>query len=207
MLNFLFSDPFSFVIWAVAMLVAISVHEAAHAWMAERLGDPTAKLQGRLTLNPLAHLDPIGTLMILLFRFGWGKPVPVDEYNLRYPRRDEALISLAGPASNLVSASLLAILTRITSFYFWLIPIIVLSVSLAIFNLIPIHPLDGGKILVGLLPHRLADEVEGVLNQYGFILLIFLVFPFFGGNSPAISLISPIINTILQILLPNLPLV
>jgi Zn-dependent protease len=207
MLNFLFSDPFSFIVWAVAMLVAISVHEAAHAWMAERLGDPTAKLQGRLTLNPLAHLDPVGTLMILFFRFGWGKPVPVDEYNLRYPKRDAALISLAGPASNLVLASLLAILTRITSFDFWLIPIIVLSVSLAIFNLIPIHPLDGGKILVGLLPHRLADEVEEVLNQYGFILLIFLVFPFFGGTSPAISLISPIINLILTWLLPGTPLV
>jgi Zn-dependent protease len=207
MLNFLFSDPFSFVIWAVAMLVAISVHEAAHAWMAERLGDPTAKLQGRLTLNPLAHLDPIGTLMILLFRFGWGKPVPVDEYNLRYPRRDAALISLAGPASNLVLASLLAILTRITSFDFWLIPIIVLSVSLAIFNLIPIHPLDGGKILVGLLPHQLADDVEKVLNQYGLILLILLVFPLFGGSSPAIGLISPIINLILTWLLPGTPLV
>jgi Zn-dependent protease len=207
MLNFLFSDPFSFIVWAVAMLVAISVHEAAHAWMAERLGDPTAKLQGRLTLNPLAHLDPVGTLMILFFRFGWGKPVPVDEYNLRYPKRDAALISLAGPASNLVLASLLAILTRITSFDFWLIPIIVLSVSLAIFNLIPIHPLDGGKILVGLLPHQLADDVEKVLNQYGLILLILLVFPLFGGSSPAIGLISPIINLILTWLLPGTPLV
>ncbi|MFH1840732.1 MAG: site-2 protease family protein [Candidatus Shapirobacteria bacterium] len=204
MLNFLFSDPFSFVIWAVALLAAIAVHEAAHAWAAEQLGDPTAKLQGRLTLNPLAHLDPIGTLMILFFRFGWGKPVPIDEYNLRYPRRDAALISLAGPASNLILATILAVATRgIQGLQGLLEPIIILSVSLAIFNLIPIHPLDGGKILVGFLPHRLADDVENILQQYGLILMIMLVVPFWGGTSPAISLISPLINLILNLLLPG----
>lgn len=204
MINFLFSNPVSFLIWAIALLVAITVHEAAHAWAANRLGDPTAKLQGRLTLNPLAHLDPIGTMMMLFFRFGWGKPVPVDEYNLRYPRRDNALISLAGPASNLLLAILLAGIIRLSSAW-WLTPIIVLSVSLAIFNLIPVHPLDGGKILVGFLPHRLANEVEEVLHRYGLILMVLLVVPFFGGTSPAITLISPIINLILGILLPEIP--
>jgi Zn-dependent protease len=202
MLNFLFSDPFSFIIWAVAMLVAISVHEAAHAWAADRLGDPTAKLQGRLTLNPLAHLDPIGTAMILFFRFGWGKPVPVDEYNLRYPRRDSALISLAGPVSNLLLAMMLAGVNQgllgVQGLQGVLEPVIILSVSLAIFNLLPVHPLDGGKILAGLLPDRLAREVGEILDQYSFILIIFLIFPFFGGSSPAIAIISPVINLILS---------
>jgi len=215
MLQYLFTNPFEFVIWAAALLVAVTVHEFAHAWTADRLGDPTARLAGRVTFNPLAHLDPIGTLMLLLFRFGWGKPVPMDPFNLRNPRRDAAVISFAGPAANLTLATIFSVFIRISHLFLGstsilietvLLPLIFLSIMLAIFNLIPIHPLDGGKVLVGLLPREHAYKVDAVLKQYGFIILIFLIFPFF-GFSPIIAIISPIINLILTILLPGTPLV
>lgn len=190
--------------------------------MSDRLGDPTARLAGRVTLNPLAHLDPIGTLLplFLLFTgspiiFGWGKPVPFDPYNLRNPRRDAALISFSGPAANLVLATFLSIMIRIghlalgpTGFIAeaLLAPVVALNVMWALFNLIPIHPLDGGKVLIGLLPHDLAYKWDDVLNQYGFIILLFLIFPFFGA-SLVITFLSPIIRLILAILLPGSPLV
>src|SRR3972149_9102924 len=202
MLNTLFANPFLFVIWIAALLIAITIHEFAHAWMADRLGDPTPRMQKRLTLNPLAHLDPIGTVMLLIFRFGWGKPVQFDPYNLENPRRDAALISFAGPLSNLILALLLSLIARITLSPVLFLPFIFLNVALAVFNLIPIHPLDGGKILVGLLPQEGAHEFDRFLNRYGIILLIFLVFPVFGGASPVSLIISPVINFILNLLLP-----
>lgn len=208
MLDLLFNNPLSFFIFIGSLLITIDVHEFAHAWMADKLGDPTPRLAGRLTLNPLAHLDPLGTLALLLTRFGWGKPVPIDPYNLRYPKRDAALISLAGPASNLILATILALILKtplISPFLNFLIsffyPIIVLNVSLAIFNLLPIPPLDGSKILVGFLPHDIGWSVEESLNQYGIFLLILLLFPLFGQSSLASIFISPIINLILNLLL------
>ena len=214
MLQYLFTNPFSFAIWAAALLVAVTVHEFAHAWTADHLGDPTARLAGRVTLNPLAHLDPIGTLMLLIFRFGWGKPVPIDPFNLRNPRRDTAVISFAGPAADLVLALILSLIIRLSHLFLSsaiiiqtiLLPFITLSVILAIFNLIPIHPLDGGKVLIGLLPRENAYKIDIFLNRYGFFILIFLIFPFF-GTSPIIAIISPIINLILSLLIPNAPLV
>jgi len=176
-------------IWLLALIVAISIHEFSHAAIADYLGDPTARLAGRKTLNPLAHLDPIGTLMLLFFKFGWGKPVPVDPFNLQNPRRDQALVSLAGPASNLILAFLLSLVLRFlissTIASVWLVvflPIIFLNVVLAIFNLIPIGPLDGFKIVLGVLPEKLAREWAGT-EPYGLIILLMLVFLPLGGFS------------------------
>ena len=215
MLAYLFTNPFTFFVWISAILVAITVHEFAHAWMSNRLGDPTAKLAGRVTLNPLAHLDPLGTLMLLIFRFGWGKPVPFDPFNLRNPRRDAALISFAGPAANLIFAFFLAMVIRLGHLLLGpqvflmeaiLIPFITIALILAIFNLIPIHPLDGGKILTGLLPEKLAYQADEFLGRWGFLIIIFLIFPFFGFSIVS-TIIFPIINFISSLILPTTPLI
>ena len=145
---------------AIALVVVISVHEAAHAFVAHKLGDDTAKNQGRLTLNPLAHLDPIGTLMIFVAHFGWGKPVPVNPYNFKDPVKDSALVSLAGPASNFATALLCSIPLK---YFGGAMPVAVsnilwtvtdLSILLGIFNLLPFPPLDGSKIFAVFVPHK-----------------------------------------------------
>lgn len=219
MLGELSTNPLGFLFWLIALIVAITIHEFAHAYAAERLGDPTPRLMGRLTLNPLSHLDPIGTLMLLIARFGWGKPVVFDPFNLRNPRRDAAIISVAGPVSNFILALLCSILLRIFFTYhvslitsqlnvltYFLVallqPIIVLNVVLAVFNLVPIHPLDGFKIVGGILPKEYASQWQE-LEPYGMIFLIFLIFPIFGGSSPIHNIISPVINFIISILLPS----
>lgn len=211
MLTQLLSSPFSLIYWLLAFGISLSVHEAAHAFMADRLGDPTARLNGRLTLNPLAHIDPLGTLMLFFFRFGWGKPVPIDPYNLREPRRDTGLVSLAGPASNLILATILSLVLRLLPLYsslltIFLVPVIILNVSWAVFNLLPLHPLDGGKILVGFLPKEISLSVENFLQEYSLILLIFIIFPIF-GYSVLSSVVWPIVNFILNLLLPQIPLI
>lgn len=202
--------PFSFKLFqfffvALSLLVALVIHEFAHGWMADKLGDPTARHQGRLSLNPLAHLDPLGTLAILLTGFGWGKPVLFDPFNLKNPRRDAALIGLAGPLSNLLLAIVCGILLHIFSLPLLLtvtlISIVQFNLMLGIFNLIPIHPLDGGKILIGFLPRDLAYEYNAVLSQYGLLILLFLVFPF-TGTSPVSLFLSPILRFLMNILIP-----
>lgn len=210
MLTQLFSNPLALIYWLIAFGISLSVHEAAHAWMADRLGDPTARLAGRLTLNPLAHLDPIGTLMLLFAHFGWGKPVPIDAYNLRQPRRDSGLISLAGPAANFILAILLSLILHLSYVFpfiaLLLTPIIYLNISWGVFNLLPVHPLDGSHVLVGFLPRETAEKVEQILEEYGLILLLFIIFPFF-GKSLVNMIIEPIINLILSLLLPGMPLI
>lgn len=194
----------SFVIWAIVLVIAITVHEFAHAYAADRLGDPTPRSQGRLTLNPLAHLDPLGTVALLIFHFGWGKPVQFDPYNLRDPRRDSAIISLAGPASNIVLAVVISLLLNNLALSPLLIAIcsslITINIILAIFNLVPVYPLDGEKILLALLPPRLATEYSGVMRQYGTIILILMIFPIF-GYSPISALITPIISFVTNLLI------
>lgn len=210
MLGELFNNPFAFFSWLIALVIAITIHEFSHALAADRLGDPTPRVQGRLTLNPLAHLDPLGTLMLLIARFGWGKPVIFDPFNLRNPRRDAAIISLAGPISNMLLATVLSLLLRgllSTPYdmiaYIIIRPIIVMNVFLAIFNLVPIHPLDGFKIVGGILPSDYARQWQE-LEGYGMIFLLFLVFPVFGGVSPISRVISPVINFFLSLLLPGI---
>jgi Zn-dependent protease len=210
----LFNNPVEFFGVLIAFLAAITVHEFAHAWTSDRLGDPTAKLMGRLSLNPIAHLDLFGTLMILFAPFGWAKPVQVDPFNFRHPKKDMALTSLAGPTANLLFALALAIFYQFsTQFLLFNNAIgtllslvlrlaIIMNVNLAIFNLIPIHPLDGFAIVRGILPDRYARQWQE-LEPYGIIFLIFLVFPILGRVSPISQFISPIINTILSILLPT----
>lgn len=202
MIDLLFSDPRAFFIIFPGLLVAITIHEFAHAFIADKLGDPTPRYQGRVTLNPLAHLHPIGTLAILLTRFGWGNPVPFDPYNLKEPIRDTALISIAGPISNLLMASALALVLRagfiperwIAESIF---EVLVINIVLAIFNLIPVAPLDGSKIITAFLPKHTALEYEDFMQKYGMIILIFLIIPF-GGISIASQLIWPVIKFIVE---------
>ncbi len=203
MLSTLIGNPTLFFVWLASLLIAITVHEAAHAFAADRLGDPTPRLQGRLTLNPLAHLDPLGTVLLLIMRFGWGKPVQFDPYNLTNPRRDAALISFAGPLSNLIMATLASVIIRFLTPY-WsplLYPFVFMNVGLAIFNLVPVHPLDGAKIVTGLLPTDLAAEWQIIMNRYGTLILLLLVLPFW-GTSPILSIVNPIVDFILNLLLP-----
>jgi len=205
----------------IAFLIAITIHEAAHAWMSYRLGDPTAKIQGRLTLNPIAHIDLYGTVIIPLvltfigspFVFGWAKPVMFDPYNLKNPRKDSALISLAGPASNILLAILISLILHLTGSYVlgasivkFLIQIMTINTVLAIFNLIPIHPLDGGKIFLGLLPEKDAHEADMFLHRYGTLILLMLIFPIWQGTSPISYFLYPAVNFVLNILLWGLPL-
>ncbi|MBS4007968.1 MAG: site-2 protease family protein [Clostridium sp.] len=165
-----------------ALLLAITFHEAAHAFMAYRLGDPTAKDQGRLTLNPLKHLDPLGTLALLIFRFGWAKPVPVNPMYFRGDRRRGMfLVGLAGPATNFMLAflSMFVLLTSPLTLEGHLGNIIVqvywYNVLLGIFNLLPLPPLDGSKVFSYFLPRQTAYKL-GQLDQYGPLILILLIF-------------------------------
>jgi len=209
MLNLFFQNPFEFLLIAGLLVMAISFHEFSHALLADRLGDPTARIAGRLTLNPFAHLDPIGTLLLFVVGFGWGRPVPFDPFNLRDPKRDSALISFAGPASNLIMAIVSSVLLRFTNHLPLILSInlfellslfIYFNVILAIFNLIPVHPLDGFKVVAGLIPPKYYHDWLA-LEPYGMIFLLLLIFPFF-GNSPVFTIVQPVVNFILSFLLP-----
>lgn len=165
-----------------AVLWAISFHEFCHGWVAYRLGDPTAKSAGRLTLNPLAHFDIVGALMLLVFHFGWAKPVPIDPRYFTKPKRDMLLVSIAGIAGNILSAFIAGMLLRFIPGPFMAVPalgrvmilMVYINVGLAIFNLIPIPPLDGSKLIYPLIPK---DWMKGwfYLERYGVFLLLFLV--------------------------------
>jgi len=161
------------------LAVCISVHEAAHAWVAYKLGDPTAKMAGRVSLNPMRHLDVLGTFMIFIAHFGWGKPVPFNYNNLKHPCRDSALIAIAGPLSNLVTALLIAIVIRYVhpplAIEGALSAIYSLSIILFLFNLIPIAPLDGSKLLGFFIPRSKEDWYQHFLSQGPFFLILLII--------------------------------
>jgi Zn-dependent protease len=202
----LFSDPLETIFRLLAIVIAVTVHEFAHAKMADHLGDPTADALGRVSLDPRAHLDPLGSLLFLLIGFGWGKPVPFDPYNLENPRRDAALISFAGPASNIVMALVATVLVHIIGTEslvgVFLFTFIAINVVLAIFNMLPIAPLDGFKIVGGLMSDDQAREWYS-LERYGIIFLLFFIFPFVGGRSMLEMFVSPVITFVLSLLLPS----
>ena len=199
MLLRLFDQPEVLVLLIPILLFALSFHEFAHGWVANKLGDPTAKYQGRLTLNPVAHLDPVGSLMILFVGFGWAKPVPVDSRYLANPRTDMMKIAFAGPASNLLLAFIGGTLLRIIGFkmdpystifhYFTII-----NISLAVFNMIPIPPLDGSQVFSGIMIRKNPQLVMN-LQMYGpQILLGLILFGMFTGVSIIWIVMSPFVN-------------
>ena len=178
MVEMLFQNPLVFALLAGALVISISIHEFSHAFAAYKLGDATGKRMGRLTLNPKAHLDPVGTIFLLFVGFGWGKPVPFDPRNLKNPKRDAAIISLAGPLSNFILAVILSILLRFITlngiFGLFLYTTILYNLMLGFSNLIPLGPLDGNKIVYGFLPNNLAVQwVE--MQRYGTYILLFLI--------------------------------
>lgn len=176
--------------WLAILLISLSFHEAAHAWAADRLGDPTARHLGRLTLNPLSHIDPIGTIAFPLLAvyvglpvLGWARPVPVNWARLHSPRRDFAMIAAAGPASNVILAAGISLALVLMSaagalsptVHIWLIRAVSLNMLLAVFNMLPIPPLDGGNILSGLVPEWFARGIDQ-LRPFGFLILYGLLF-------------------------------
>lgn len=180
------------------LLFALVFHEFSHGWVAYKLGDPTAKHQGRLTLNPIAHLDPFGSLMILFVGFGWAKPVPVDSRYLANPRVDMMKIAFAGPASNLLLALISGILIRMTGYMGPLTSMLILftqiNISLAVFNMIPIPPLDGSQIFSGLMIRKNPNLVMR-LQMYGpQILMGLILFGMFTGVSIIWAFMRPFVS-------------
>jgi Zn-dependent protease len=192
LLKLLTQDPLAFVLLVIPLLFSVIIHEVAHGWVAYRMGDPTAKMMGRLTLNPLKHLDPLGTLLLFVVGFGWAKPVPVNFYNLRPRRKGLILVSSAGIAANILLAFVFQLLFKLlpesySGVFLVLIYFMVqINITLAALNLIPIPPLDGSKILMGLAPAQ-SRFLYSYMGQYGFFILIGLLY--LGVLNPVIAFI------------------
>lgn len=200
-------------VWALPVIFAITIHEVAHGWVANRLGDPTARMLGRLTLNPVKHVDPVGTLLvpgILLFLggfiFGWAKPVPVTWENLKNPKRDMALVALAGPVSNLLQAFFWALIMKLglmlSGDVSWLsrpmlymgVAGITINIILMVLNMLPLPPLDGGRVMAGLLPGPLSWQYSRI-EPYGLVILLVLLITGILGD-----LLGPVIHLVQTVL-------
>jgi Zn-dependent protease len=192
-----------------AVIIILTLHEFGHAYAAYKMGDETAKREGRLSLNPLRHIDPLGMIALILFRFGWGKPVPVDFFALRNLRKGMVVVSLAGPGINFLTALALSPLYKLMynssvmqagfSYFIVLVEyIIIYSVYLGIFNLIPIPPLDGSKVLFAISKRPQRFLFDESMNWYGMIFLIILIsIPFFNFGNLFLSIINPILKFLL----------
>lgn len=201
--NFMNLNRYEILARIVIILLVLPLHEFAHGWVARKCGDDTAEAAGRLTLNPLAHVDPFGAVLLLLTGFGWAKPVPINPARMNHPRKGIIWTSLAGPLSNLLAALVgvvlmqivfpfyyadpNAVLTGVYTLLYWFVAI---NISLAVFNLIPVPPLDGSKILGMVLPGKLAFAFHNFSYRYSFLLLLFLVFS---------GMIGRIINPLAQL--------
>lgn len=205
-------------VWALPIIFAITLHEVAHGWVASWFGDQTAKLSGRLSLNPLKHIDPLGTIAVPLimmmttnFIFGWAKPVPVDARNLRNPKRDMAFVALAGPVANFIMALAWGLLLKLglwaeTLGYEWFgtpleymgVAGVMINAVLGVLNLIPIPPLDGGKVVMSILPRRWAYYFS-LIEPYGFFILLLLLVTNLLGKimGPLVQLMVSLIYTLL----------
>ena len=208
-----------YIFFFIILIFSIIIHEVSHGFVADKLGDPTARLQGRLTLNPKPHIDLFGSIILPLILiishspmlFGWAKPVPFDPFNLKNPRKDSALISLAGPSANFIIAILFSIIARILVlinfsgfefFYSLAVSTVLLNVVLGVFNLIPIHPLDGFKVVGGLLSEKQANEWYQ-LERFGIIFLLAFLFLPVGGSNMLNLVLGPVIRFIIGVLIPE----
>ncbi len=206
LIGLLFKDPVSFLVLSVLLLYSVIFHELAHGWVAYRLGDPTAKWLGRLTLNPIKHLDPIGSLMLLIVGFGWAKPVPVNLENIpaSNQRKGLILVSAAGITANIIIAFIALLLLRVFtpesgSVIYKVIHLLArINIMLAAFNLIPIPPLDGSKILMGFTPESF-NRILYQIEPFGFFIVIGLLF--FGALNPLINFLQEIILAIIKVIL------
>jgi len=205
LLNLLLKDPLEFILIAIPLLYSVIFHELAHGWVAYRMGDPTAKSLGRLSLNPLKHLDPMGTIMLFIFGFGWAKPVPVNFNQLRDRHKGMILVSAAGIITNMLLAFIALFLNRLLSLPPSSMPAVLLyyfaqiNIILAAFNLIPLPPLDGSKILMGFASPSIQDFLFR-LERYGFFIIIALLY--LGVLDPVIRFFQWMILSLIKLLLP-----
>lgn len=204
LISLLFQDPVSFLILAIPLLYSIIIHEVAHGWVAYLFGDDTAMRSGRLSLNPLAHLDPMGTLALFIVGFGWAKPVPINYANIRNFRLGLICISLAGCVANIIIATLAILMLQfpvINSHHLAtsiLLVIAKINIVLGSLNLIPIPPLDGSRILLGILPER-AQRVLIRIEPYGLLVLFGLLFT--GFLNPVIMFVQKLIVALIKLVL------